>query len=590
MKTQPLCRLLALLGLAFTAEIHAQFVSDGGTLVTITPTDLSPSDLIVGTNAGNTTLGILSPGTLTNVNGTIGLSETSTNNLVAVRNAGAIWNNTGDLYVGDKGPGNLLVVTNGGRAFHDELRIGNAYSAQGNQAVVTGDNSLLSGSGGVYVGYDAPSNSLLIANGATLANNGCSIGGGFGFGAYDGASNNWAVVTGPGTHWTNTAGLIIGNLFNSGNRLVVSNGAVVASYSGSVGTLGADNTVVVTGPGSLWANSGDLVLSGTGSQLIVENSGTVSASNQLVGATGSADNLLQVNGGAVTLAATLDVRNGTLKLDSGTVTTGTLLLTNGSSSDITFHGGTLSASNATVDMGSLLVAGNGTSPAAYEMLGGLHTFDVGLTVSSNATFAGSGTISGFVNVTGGGKLAPGGSSSGRIVFNNAPVISGQALMQISRNGPTLTNDLIQLTGGFNWQYDGSLTVTKAGATDLTAGNSFKLFEAAGYTGAFTSVSLPTLNPGLNWTNRLPVDGSIAVVTWSGPKLSGVGKSGTNLMFKVTDGVPGGAYELLTSQNIAMPLASWNVIDSGSFDWLGSKNISVPISPVAPQRFFTIRVP
>jgi len=190
----------------------------------------------------------------------------------------------------------------------------------------------------------------------------------------------------------------------------------------------------------------------------------------------------------------------------------------------------------------------------------------------------------------GGKLAPGGASAGRIVFNNVPVISGQVLMQISRNGPTLTNDQIQLTGGFNWQYDGSLTVTKAGATDLTAGNSFKLFEAAGYIGAFSSLSLPPLNAGLNWTNRLLVDGTIQVVSWQGPTIAAVVVSDGNVEFNVSGGVPSGTYEVVTSQNLTEPLTNWSVVSSGGFDWLGKATITGPFNLATPRRFFAVRVP
>jgi hypothetical protein len=72
-------------------------------------------------------------------------------------------------------------------------------------------------------------------------------------------------------------------------------------------------------------------------------------------------------------------------------------------------------------------------------------------------------------------------------------------------------------------YGGSLTVRDLGPDTLTAGDSFKLFSTSNdhysgnnYSGAFASIELPPLGPGLDWTNRLLVDGSIAVVeqAWS----------------------------------------------------------------------------
>ena len=100
----PLAAALLLAGAQLS--LQAQLVPDGGILVVTTPTNLA-GDLVVGTNGGNTRLGILSPGTVTNANGRIGLSATSSGNRVVVRNSGAVWNNTGNLYVGDQGAGNL---------------------------------------------------------------------------------------------------------------------------------------------------------------------------------------------------------------------------------------------------------------------------------------------------------------------------------------------------------------------------------------------------------------------------------------------------------------------------------------------------
>ena len=71
-----------------------------------------------------------------------------------------------------------------------------------------------------------------------------------------------------------------------------------------------------------------------------------------------------------------------------------------------------------------------------------------------------------------------------------------------------TND--NIVGLSNVTYGGALQVTNLSGT-LTSGDSFTLFTASSYAGAFSSLSLPLLNPGLAWTNKLLVDGSIAVV-------------------------------------------------------------------------------
>ena len=43
-----------------------------------------------------------------------------------------------------------------------------------------------------------------------------------------------------------------------------------------------------------------------------------------------------------------------------------------------------------------------------------------------------------------------------------------------------------------------------------AGDNFNLFSKAG-TGSFANLALPALSAGLGWTNRLAVNGSIAVI-------------------------------------------------------------------------------
>src|SRR6185295_18205386 len=59
-------------------------------------------------------------------------------------------------------------------------------------------------------------------------------------------------------------------------------------------------------------------------------------------------------------------------------------------------------------------------------------------------------------------------------------------------------------------------VTNLGPSALAPGDNFRLFNATSYAGAFTSITLPPLDFGLTWTNKLLVDGSIEVLP--GPAL------------------------------------------------------------------------
>src|SRR5262249_22995845 len=108
-------------------------------------------------------------------------------------------------------------------------------------ALVTGSGSVWSNQFDLYVsGFGARSNRLVIEAGGWVSDDSGNIGD-------TSASNSEALVTGAGSVWSNRTRLVIGNNGASGNRLTVSNGAVVWSGSGSGGTGGTSNQVTITG-------------------------------------------------------------------------------------------------------------------------------------------------------------------------------------------------------------------------------------------------------------------------------------------------------------------------------------------------------
>ena len=68
------------------------------------------------------------------------------------------------------------------------------------------------------------------------------------------------------------------------------------------------------------------------------------------------------------------------------------------------------------------------------------------------------------------------------------------------------------------------------------------------------------------------------------------QSGTNLVFSGTNGLPNGAYYVLTSTNVALPLSSWTRSATSNFDSNGNFSFSSPINPSVPNLFFAIQVP
>ena len=93
-------------------------------------------------------------------------------------------------------------------------------------------------------------------------------------------------------------------------------------------------------------------------------------------------------------------------------------------------------------------------------------------------------------------------------FSNAPSLQGTVIMEISKNGSVMSNDLIQVAGTLT--YGGALVVSNLGPTALANGDKFQLFNAAGFAGAFSSLDLPPLGSGLSWKINLLVDGSLEV--------------------------------------------------------------------------------
>src|SRR5207249_12235561 len=172
-----------------------------------------------------------------------------------------------------------------------------------------------------------------------------------------------------------------------------------------------------------------------------------------------------------------------------------------------FNGGVLKTESTSNNNGRTFFVGNGADEASILFVGNnAHHFANGITVRSNTVLAGNGTVIGTLTVLSGAQFFPGVfvGDVGKLVLNDSPVLQGLALMDISKNGSTLTNAQVQVAAPLS--YGGTLLVHKVGATALSAGDRFPLFSASSYGGAFSSIALPALGAGLTWTNKLLVDG------------------------------------------------------------------------------------
>jgi len=290
--------------------------------------------------------GLESPG------GTAIGSTNSLDNSWLVTGPGSTWTNTGDLLFGNESSGNSLVISNGGRVAnrgtgYTTCFVGYSESSpvtktSNNSVLVTGINSTWDIEGILGVGGYGHGNSVVISNGGSVL----SQQGGVGLGNNPdlNSSNNSVLVTGAGSMWSNSLTLRVES--GGGNSLTVANGGSVYAPAGII-IEGESTTFDDPGGalniGRLGTNdaggtiTGAIQLGGTGALLNFNQSNTAVVGNLITG-TG---NLRQLGTGVTILTASnafngsVSVLGGTLRLQSAT---GSAL---GSVFDITVTNGTL---------------------------------------------------------------------------------------------------------------------------------------------------------------------------------------------------------------------------------------------------------
>jgi len=209
-----------------------------------------------------------------------------------------------------------------------------------------------------------------------------------------------------------------------------------------------------------------------------------------------------------------------------------------------------------------------------------------VTLGSGQTIRGNGNLAGSL-IAGAGSTVTPGPTLGTLTISNSITLAGTNIMEI--NKATASSDLLRTSGSI--AYGGRLVVTNLSGTFI-GGETFKLFNAASYSGMFAT-NLPALAAGLVWnTNNLTVNGTISinVITLPPPTIASVVQSGTNLVFSGTNNFGGnGAYYVLASTNVALPRSSWTRISTNNFVG-GAFSVSTPITPGTPQRFYTLQLP
>jgi hypothetical protein len=137
-----------------------------------------------------------------------------------------------------------------------------------------------------------------------------------------------------------------------------------------------------------------------------------------------------------------------------------------------------------------------------------------------------------------------------------------------------------------------LAVTNLSGT-LSNGNSFKLFTAVSYDGAFTSIIPASPAANLRWaTNGLVIDGVLRVAsTPTPPPVFGriALLEGTNLAINASGGVPYEPAYLLSTTNIALPVTNWLYLATNTFAASGSVSFTNVVPAGEPQRYYLLQV-
>jgi len=255
------------------------------------------------------------------------------------------------------------------------------------------------------------------------------------------------------------------------------NGGTLDNTSGAALSLQYSNPIVIGGDFAFTGGSGtthDLNL----------GSGSVSL--------GAATRTITVNAGTLTLGGIAPTASGLVKDGAGTLALSGNSTVNGA---ITVSNGTLSVTGS-LTAGNVLVSG-GTLNCSGNMSGSVNLGPGGAMVVNGSFVSGSILMNG-------GTLSGSGKLGGSVTFG----ANNTTTMQLGTGATTLR-------GISTMNYGGTLVVNNNGAA-LTAGSSFKLFEAGSYGGAFASTSLPSLAPGLIWyLSDLKTYGTIRVIPlWS----------------------------------------------------------------------------
>jgi autotransporter-associated beta strand protein len=370
----------------------------------------------------------------------------------------------------------------------------------------------------------------------------------------------------------------------------------------SAGTVNLDGgTLSVTSVTNISANqetggsptaafnfNGGTLVAGAGAAAIFFQGSTAAPVTPITTIVQAGGAIIDDGGNAITIAEPLQHDNtlgsapdgGLTKLGNGTLTLTTVCTFNGNT---TVNAGTLALDGAgSISNSATIAVTLGVVLDASGRIGGT------LTLAPGQTLTGSGTVKGNVTVGNGATLAPGGSLT-TLVFNNNLTLDGGSTTIMETSQAPNANDTAQVAGSL--VYGGTLFITNISANAYAAGDSFKLFNASGYSGGFTSVVpvIPAVN--LAWNTNGLANGILGIVSspTPRPKFSALSAGGNNFIFSGTNGVRNWTFCLLTTTNLSLPPGLWTIAATNAFDANGDFTFTNATSPDTPQTFYLLKL-
>jgi fibronectin-binding autotransporter adhesin len=497
-----------------------------------------------GTNV--LTVGTAAVGANTTFNGRIVDNPTGAKNALLVRGASTLRLNGANTYTGGTFVGDTAMLV-----FGPGATVGNG----GSITLSNGTTFRMMNAGGTS---SFPVNNLILPVGATATLSSSQQGNGYGGQVYGDATSTNVILNDVSCGANN-----VKQYQNLPGVVQIPSGASLRFSSTSLAVNGGDTTTFEV-EGQLDTRNG------TGT------TGAGVSLGALVGTAGTLTGAINADGNSLYVIGAKNVDSTFSGTVSGTTPRGTSITKVGTGR-LTLDGTLSYDRTTTVSNGVLAIASASnpatsldSSPTINVRAGGV--LDVSARSDSTLTLGnvtsqalnGAGTIWGSL-VEGANSTVNPGDGIGTLTVTNTAMLGGLVNMELNRTNTLNADHLVAASIA----YGGTLTVTNLGPM-LLGGDTFQLFSGA-LSGSFAATNLPALAPGLSWdASQLNVNGRLSV---SGqvipPQIGGLLVAGTTNVISGTGGMPGAAYNVLTSTNVALPLASWTVLGNGTFASDGS---------------------